>query len=46
MMAAANNPARLKLALAIEGVATGGSLRAGETVELVIGDDTWARARE
>jgi hypothetical protein len=38
----ADNPARLKLALALEGVAT--SL-AADSVEFVLGDDVWAAAR-
>jgi hypothetical protein len=40
-----NNPARLKLALAIEGIATDGAGRAGDSLDLVIGDDVWARVR-
>ena len=40
-----NNPARLKLALAIEGIATDGAGRAGDSLELVIVDDEWARVR-
>jgi hypothetical protein len=38
----ADNPARLKLALALEGVAT--SL-AGDRLEFVLGDEVWAAAR-
>jgi hypothetical protein len=40
-----NNPARLKLALAIEAVATGGARPEGESLELVIGNNVWARSR-
>jgi hypothetical protein len=42
---AASNPARLKLALAIEGVATGGAFNQGELLDLVLGDDLCAQAR-
>jgi hypothetical protein len=45
MSSAENNPARLKLGLAIKGVATQGAFTEGEWLDLVIGDDVWARAR-
>ncbi len=45
MPPAASNPARLKLALAIEGVATGGAFNEGERLDLVLGEDVWTRAR-
>jgi hypothetical protein len=39
------NPARLKLALALDGIRPSPARAAGEAVELLIGDDTWALAR-
>jgi hypothetical protein len=45
MPSAASNPARLKLAIAIEGVATGGAFNASERLDLVLGDGVYARAR-
>ncbi|HEY6421540.1 MAG TPA: hypothetical protein VIX59_21285 [Candidatus Binataceae bacterium] len=45
MPMAANNPAALKLRLAVYGVAAEAEHRPGETLEMILPDDSWARAR-